>query len=187
MPSQITLELLHFAHPLVGAGHVRLIHWLKIKRLTASGAYVFLFVTYFAPLVILAAVAGKARSRVDLSIYFMLIDIIASMGHDTLGLILKLIAWLELFLVRVAVGTECFRVAEAADLLLLCPKELVAQSEISSMVVSYPPVCVTITAKLGRLYVNRVLPGHARVCRARDESCKRHREKKEYYVYCSSV
>jgi hypothetical protein len=66
----------------------------------------FLFVTCFAPLVVLSSVAFKTRSRIDLTVDHMLALVITAMGKRTFGRIEVFVTWFDLFLVGMAVSTE---------------------------------------------------------------------------------
>jgi len=85
-----------------------------------------LSVAILAPVIVLTAMAGEARRRVDLAVDFMLVYVVAPVRHGALGLVLVLVTRLDLFFVRVAVGTEGFHVADAADLPLLLGEEPVS-------------------------------------------------------------
>ena len=81
--------------------------------------------TRFAPLVVLTAVTGETRSRVDPAVDLVLGDIISPVRHGYIRGILILVARLDLFLVCVASGAERLRMAEQTSLLPLGSIELV--------------------------------------------------------------
>ena len=69
--------------------------------------------------------AGDTGCRIDLAVDFMLIQIISPVRQGPFRGIGILVAGFDLFFVRVAVGTEGFRMADITGLLLLRSVELV--------------------------------------------------------------
>ncbi len=119
--------------------------------------------------------ARKTRRGIDPSVYHVLGEIVSPVGQAPLGRILELIARLDFFFVRVAIGAEGLDVAEVADLCPLRCEELVARDEIRRMVERGPIVLVTVDAVRSSGDLDRVPLYETLILRAgvnnRDERC----------------
>ena len=90
--------------------------------------------------------ALHAARRVNPAVDLMLAYIVAPVRHGPLRRILVLVARLEFFPVRVAIGTEGFLVAYTARSALLLSKEPVPVRVVARMVQCCPPIGVAIAA-----------------------------------------
>lgn len=95
--------------------------------------------------------AGDTGCRIYLAVNFMLVQIIAPVRQVPSRGFLKLVARLDLFLVRVAVGAEGLRMADFAGLFMLRRVELVLSHvtrPVIKVVQCRPPVGMTFAAHL---------------------------------------
>jgi len=100
--------------------------------------------------------ARKARCRVDPAVDHVLGKIVSPVGEAPLGRILELVARLDFFFVRVAIGAEGLDVAEIAYLCPLRCEELVSSGEIRRVVERGPLVLMTIAAVRGNGDLDRM-------------------------------
>jgi hypothetical protein len=119
--------------------------------------------------------ARKTRCGIDPAVDRVLGEIVSPVGDAPLGRILELIARLDFFFMRVAIGTEGLDVAQVAELSPLCCVELVARGKIRRMIERGPIVLMTVAAVRGNRDLDRMplykTPLLSACVRTRDESC----------------